>query len=157
MICLACHAAMSGEPPLTCPGCGKQHDSRSPVVGVNHFSQVLSALDSWAEEELSQEEFEEIFFQFVELLETLDEKWGFREVSLVGRLTPELRKTFGPQLLKYDEAIRQGFLGVETVEVILAGESDDFEAAESHLLAFFQGFCSASATLLDDLDSWKRA
>lgn len=152
MICLTCGEALSGVPPLLCPSCGITHEMRPPVVGINHFSQVLAALDAWAEEECTQEDFEAVFFQFVEQFEELDGKWGFRKRPLAQRLSPNLGPRFAAQLEIFDQALEQGFLGIERVEALLAGEDDDFEAAESHLLGLFQGICSASATLLDDLE-----
>ena len=146
---------MKGDPPLECPGCGFEHDARPPVVGVNHFSQVLVALDMLAEEEIDLEGFENIFFSFVEHLEQLDQKWGFREAPLAPRLAPSMIEKFGKQLGQFDEALQLGFQAVEWVEAILAGESDDFEAAESCLVGFFRGICAASASLLDNLDQFK--
>lgn len=152
MICLTCQHELSGSPPLKCAGCGTLHDSRPPVVGVNHFSQVLAALDLFADEEIEAEAFESIFFAFVDQLESLDQKWQFRERLLSERLAPALKEKFGAQVTQYEEAIQLGFQGVEWVEAILAGESDDFESAENCLVGFFRGVCAASASLLDNLE-----
>jgi hypothetical protein len=126
------------------------------VVGVNHVSQVLSALDLLAEEEIGVEEFEAIFFTFVDQLEKLEQKWQFREVLLADRLAPTLKEKFGVQFQQLDQSLQMAFQGVEWVESILAGESDDFEAAEECLVGFFRGICGASALVLDNLDEFDK-
>ena len=155
MICLSCRTEIKGDPPLECPECEVVHEARPPVVGINHFSQILCALDQLAHEEIDVESFEAVFFSFVDHLEQLDQKWGFRDTALAPRLAPSLKDKFGTQLAQMDEALQLGFQSVEWVEAILAGESDDFEAAESCLVGFFQGICAASATLLDNLEQFQ--
>lgn len=152
LVCLTCGMGMPEIAPEACANCGTRHEMRPPVIGVNHLSQVLSALDAWAEEECSQEEFEGVFFQFAELFDELGEKWSFSERAFAERLSPHLVAKFAPQLESIDQALGEGMAGVGKVEAILAGEDDDFETVEDKLVGFFQGTCSASARLLDDLE-----
>ena len=79
MICLICRTTIEGGPPLECPECSFVHESRPPVVGINHVSQILSALDMLAEDEMDVEEFEGLFYGFVEQLEQFVQKWRLKE------------------------------------------------------------------------------
>lgn len=155
MICLTCKTQLEGPPPLECHGCATLHESRPPIVGINHFSQLLCALDLLADAELDPESFETVFYNFVDQLEALEEKWSFRESPLAPRLAPSLAEKFGPQIGQFDRALQLGFQGLELVEAILSGESDDFGTAEECLVGFFRGICSASASLLDNLEQLK--
>lgn len=152
MICLNCRTTIEGSPPLECPGCDLVHESRPPVVGVNHVSQILCALDMLADEDMDSEEFEGIFFGFVDQLDQLAQKWQLRESFLTERLSPTLSDKFAKYFRQIDSALQMAFQGVEWVEAILAGESDDFDSAEDNLVGFFRGICAASAAILDNLD-----
>ncbi|HIB68079.1 MAG TPA: hypothetical protein EYO33_24030 [Phycisphaerales bacterium] len=152
MICLICRTDLEGGPPLECPECGFVHESRPPVVGINHVSQLLSALDMLAEDEMDVEEFEGLFYGFVEQLEQFVQKWQLKESLFTERLSPALSEKFAKYFRQLDKAIQMAFQGVEWVEAILAGESDDFERAEENLVGFFRGVCSSSAVILDNLD-----
>lgn len=152
MICLFCKAPLQDEPPIECEGCGMVHEDRPPVVGVNHVSQLLCALDLLAEGEFELEEFEAVFYAFCDKLEAVANKWHLREATLKERLSPPLAQKFGPLFAQLDEAFQLGFQGVEWTEALLAGESEDFDQVESLFIGFFRGVCGASAALLDGLD-----
>jgi len=156
MICLGCREKIKGNPPLKCSGCGHTHQARPPVVGINHVSQLLSALDSLAVEEIPLEDFEVIFDTFVEKMETLQRKWALDQSFLSPRLSGALQERFTKQFAELDEALQLGYQGVELVEAVLAGEIEHFDAAEECLVGFFRGVCAASASLLDQLDVLKQ-
>ena len=152
MICLICRAHIEGPPPLTCSGCEFVHESRPPGVGINHMSQLLSALDMLAEEEMEVEVFEGLFYGFVEQFDQFVRKWRLEESLLVTRLSDGLRGKFEKYFRQLDESIQLGLDGVQYVESILHGESHDFEQAEENLIRFFRGVCSACAVILDNLE-----
>lgn len=152
MICLICRSALEGSPPLTCPECEFVHESRPPVVGINHMSQILAALDMLAEEEMDLDEFEGLFFGFVEQLDQFVKKWQLNDSLFTERLSPTLSGKLAKYFRQLDQSVQMAFQGIADVEAILAGESDDFEQAEANLIGFFRGVCSASAAILDNLE-----
>jgi hypothetical protein len=152
VICLTCKANIKGDPPLECGQCGMLHDLRPPVVGVNHVSQMLAALDDLAEEVATPQEFETVLYAFIDRFEQLEEKWQLREALLAGRLAPNLKEKFGRSFEELDGGLQQGYAAVEWMETIAAGESDNFEEAEACLVGFFRKVCGASARILDLLD-----
>jgi hypothetical protein len=152
VICLSCKAEIKGNPPLECSGCGLIHESRAPVVGVNHVSQMLAALDDLLEEVATPQEFETVLYAFIDRFEKLEEKWQLREALLSPRLAPSLKEKFGRWFTELDTGLQQGYAALEWMEAIAAGESDNFEEAESCLVGFFRTVCGASAQILDQLD-----
>lgn len=155
MICLYCKTEIKGDPPLVCSGCEVTHQSRPPVVGVNHMSQLLSALDLVQEDEIDREELEIIFDSFVELLEKFEQKWSLRESALAGRLSGALQEKFADSFAQIDEALQLAYQGVELVEATLNEEAEGLEEAIDCFGRFFQGVCAAAAVILERLDEFE--
>lgn len=154
MICLSCKEEMKGDPPLECPGCGFEHQGRPPVVGINHISQLLSAIDLLNDDLVSFEDFEVIYTNYVEQLDELEQKWQLRESSLSERLSTGLKDKFGAYFEQLDEALQAGYQGAEWIDAFLAEETDSLEQAEECVITFFRGVCAASAGILDRLDDF---
>lgn len=152
MICLSCRTEIAGNPPLSCPGCGLVHESRPPVVGVNHLSQLLCALDFLAAGDCSPDEFETVFTSFVEQLDELERKWQLRDSTLSERLSSGLRIDFAAYFAQLDEALQAAFQGVECVEAYFTEEADSMEQAEECFVRFFLNVCAASAGILSKID-----
>ncbi len=156
MICLYCGEPLKDTSPHDCPSCGEHHPQREPIVGVNHVSQILCALDQLREGNLDIEDFEAAFQRFIELFGQFEEKWRLQEATLAEQLAPSLQKDFGETLGRLDEALRDGYHGIECVESALVEGADLLDLADVSLTGFFKKSCSAAAKLLDDLAALKR-
>ncbi len=156
MICLYCETGLPNDQPQTCSECQAEHDSRPPVVGVNHVSQLLGALDAFRAEELDREDFEAAIEVFGEMLETFEQTWRTRESTLASRLSSSLAPRFGQALSGIDKALTDGFAAYALLESLAEAPSDEgFERAESALISFFTAVCSNAAQALSEFDSLK--
>lgn len=152
MICLLCGETLSGDNPQDCKGCETAHEPRPPVVGINHVSQFLCALDDLRDEEISMEEFEEISGGFYELFAEFEAKWDLSNSDLESRLAGSLKRNFGKAMRGIDEALQLGFQAMECLEAVPVEGLDAVDAAEESMILFFQGVCANSALLLEKLD-----
>lgn len=155
MICLLCGETLEGDGLQSCGSCDTEHEARPPVVGINHFSQLLCALDYVREEEISLEDFEEISGAFYELFAEFEAKWGLSESDLESRLAGSLKQEFGEALRGIDEALQLGFQAMDALEAVPREGAAAVDAAEEALTLFFQGVCSNSAALLEKFDRLK--
>ena len=153
MICLYCKELFLSQNPGTCEHCEISHHQRPPVVGVNHISQVLEALDSLKAEEISLEDFDSIWASFYDLFVEFDNKWKISESSLQSRLSSGLVERFGPALEEIDESIQLLFQAIECLEAIPEEGLSAVDAAEEAVTRFFLGVCSNSALLLNRLEA----
>ncbi len=156
MICLYCETELPDDQPQACPECEAEHDSRPPVVGVNHVSQLLGALDSFRAEELDKEDFEAAVEVFGEMLDAFEQTWRTRESTLASRLSSSLQPRFEKTLRGIDEALAGGFSAMELLESLADAPSEEgFKRAEAALIAFFTTICANAAQALSEFDSLK--
>ena len=153
MICLDCNKPLSIQGPGPCENCEVSHLPRHPVVGINHISQVLGALDALKAEEISLDDFDNIWASFYDLFVEFENKWKVSESSLQSRLSSALAPKFGPALEEIDESIQLLFQAVECLEAIPEEGLSAVDAAEEAVTRFFLGVCSNSALLLSELDT----
>ena len=153
MICLYCKEPLLSQNPDSCENCEIPHAPRPPVVGINHISQVLEALDSLKAEDISLEDFDSIWASFYELFVEFDDKWKISESSLQSRLSSGLAQKFGPALQEIDESIQLLYQAIECLEAIPEEGLPAVDAAEEAVTRFFLGVCSNSTLLLSKLDT----
>lgn len=153
MICLYCESPLPNDQPQTCV-CEVEHRDRPPVAGINHVSQVLSAIDELRSGELELEEMEGVVDVFLGLFEAFDAKWRPDGVSLNRRLTPTMQERFSETMAGLDKALEDGARGMEILQSLDPDTLDvQLDEAEAALLSFFQNACGYGATALDDFDS----
>lgn len=156
MICLYCETELPHDRPQECPECQAEHDSRPPVIGVNHVSQLLGALDAFRAEELEAEDFRTAVEVFTDMMEAFEEKWKSKESPLAGRLSSSLQPRFEKALSEIDRALVIGFQTVELLETLADAPSEEgFKEAESALITFFTTICANAAQALSEFDSLK--
>lgn len=154
MICLRC-AAENNEKSEECSGCQHPFQSRPPVVGHNHVSQMLCALDDLREEEIDLETFETVYHAFAGQFESFAEKWELASQGLVERLAHSMKETYATPLAQLEESLGQAYLAFELIDAFLEGEEVALEEAETALVTFFRGSCASAARILEEVDRAK--
>ncbi len=153
MICLFCEADLPTDVPQKCENCGTEHESRPPIVGVNHVSQLLCSLDAVQSQEMGFEDFHGVLEVFLDRFEAFEQVWKTRHSSLRERLSPGLEGRFGQSMLALDEAFNLGFQALEDMQCLNEDSlPEHFEQAESALVNFFRGTCAQAASALEAYD-----
>ena len=155
MICLFCGANQDSKVE-ECGECGIPYERRPPIIGVNHFTQLLNILDDLQAGDGTVEDCEEPFRRFFDLFAEFEQKWKLQEQSLSEQLSPELRDRFGPGLAATDQALQQAYQAIECLEITLFEGEDYLEVGVENLVSSFKGACSAAAQLLEQLDALKQ-
>ncbi len=145
MICLHCEAPLKGSKPQVC-GCKFRHEERPPVVGVNHVSQLLAALDGYRSDQLDIEVFEDAFDVFSDYFYQFERRWR-EKGTLVSRLAPPLAARFGASLGALDKALDSGTRGLELLQNLDDAGEDELDEAEAALLRFVEGISSAGTAV----------
>lgn len=154
MICLFCEARLPDDQPQTC-SCRFEHRLRLPLVGINHVSQLLSALDGLLEEEIPLEDVEQAVAVFSDLFDRFERKWRQRG-PLVAELPPLFADRFAVSLQGIEAALQQGEKALGLLQPVDQLDAARVEQASTALLAFFHGVCAHAAKALHDFAELKR-
>lgn len=150
MICLHCEEPLKGEKAQVCR-CKVKHEERPPVVGVNHVSQMLAALDSYRADQLDIEEFEDVFDVFSDYFFQFERRWRGKQ-TLAARLSPALTEHFGASLARLDKTLDSAARALELLQNLEEAQEDDLDEAEAALLTFFHGICAQGSEVMDVLE-----
>lgn len=145
MICLWCQQVLAAQA-SSCERCGTVFVEQPPIVGINHLTQLLQALQ---DPELDREELSGVVRHFVQRWEAFETRWSppFRPQL------PAHLGGYGDTLTALDRGLELGREAFAEIDSYLSGETESTEAACERLRAFFGAVCNSSAQLLEKLES----